>query len=111
LSIALHATRQLWDPPLALLWEAGLSSLSCSQPLLLFPHLFTESSALRVQLLAPSPFSGGRLSVPPPSLLLVLEYNSLFVLFSFVGGRDSICPGAVLDYVPKGIGRGVTCGA
>jgi hypothetical protein len=38
-----------------------------------------------------------------PPLLSVLDYNSLFMLFSFVeGGVGSICPGAVLDYVPGG---------
>jgi hypothetical protein len=31
----------------------------------------------------------------------MLDYNSLFMLFSFVGGGDSICPGAELDYVPR----------
>jgi hypothetical protein len=31
----------------------------------------------------------------------VLDYNSLFMLFNFVGGC-SIFPGAALDYVPVG---------
>jgi hypothetical protein len=32
----------------------------------------------------------------------MLDYNLLFMLFSFVGGRDSICSWAALDYVPGG---------
>jgi hypothetical protein len=35
-------------------------------------------------------------SIPP--LLLVLDYNLLYMLFSFVGGH-SICPKVVLDYI------------
>jgi hypothetical protein len=39
----------------------------------------------------------------------VLDYNLPFLLFGFVAGGDSVCPGAVLDYVPEGVGKGVTC--
>jgi hypothetical protein len=39
----------------------------------------------------------------------VLDYNLPFMLFSFVVG-SSICPGALLHYVP-GVGRGIMCGA
>jgi hypothetical protein len=41
-----------------LFWEVGFSPNSCSQLLLLFPHLVSESSALRVLLLAQTQFSG-----------------------------------------------------
>jgi hypothetical protein len=40
------------------------------------------------------PCSPGRFSIPIPLLLWVLDYSSLFILFSFVGGV-SVCPGAV----------------
>jgi hypothetical protein len=65
--------------------------------------------SLRFQLLAPPTFSGDRFSVPPPPPLSVLDYNSLFMLFSFDGG-GSVCPEAALDYVPGGE-QGVACGA
>jgi hypothetical protein len=32
----------------------------------------------------------------------VLDYSFLFMLFGFVGGGNSIGPGAVLYYVPMG---------
>jgi hypothetical protein len=41
----------------------------------------------------------------------VLDYNLLFMLFSFVDGAGLIYPGAVLHYVPRGICRGVVCDA
>jgi hypothetical protein len=43
----------------------------------------------------------GQVPGSTPPLLSVLDYNSLFMFFSFIGGRSSICPGAVLDYVPR----------
>jgi hypothetical protein len=53
---------------------------------------------LRVWLLAPPLFSGvGSVSVPLPPPLLVLDYSSLFKLFSFAGVGFSL-PRAVMDY-------------
>jgi hypothetical protein len=44
--------------------------------------------------------------------MLVSDYSSLFMAFSFAGGGGSVCPGAVLDFFP-GMGRvamsGVQC--
>jgi hypothetical protein len=69
-----------------LLWEVGLSPC---HPLMLEQHLFTESSALRVCLLDPPPFSRAGSAFHPSPLLSVLDYNLLFMLFSFVGGVQS----------------------
>jgi hypothetical protein len=33
---------------------------------------------------------------------MVLDYNSTFMLFSFVGEGSSTCPGNVLDYASRG---------
>jgi hypothetical protein len=41
-------------------------------------------------------------NIPPPPPLLELDYSSLFILFSFVGGRGSVFPQAALDYVSRG---------
>jgi hypothetical protein len=53
--------------------------------------------------LAPFPTSvlQGRFSISPPHPLLVLDYSSLFMFFSFAGGGSSVCLGAVLDYYPR----------
>jgi hypothetical protein len=48
-----------------LLWEVGLSLNSRSQPLLLYPCLFTESLMLRVCLFAPFLFSGAGSALHP----------------------------------------------
>jgi hypothetical protein len=53
-------------------------SLSAFVALPIFVHW--EFSSL------PTPALRGRFSVPPPPPLLVLDYSSLFMLFSFVGG-------------------------
>jgi hypothetical protein len=58
----------------------------------------TESSAP-----CPTSILWDRFSVPPPPPLSVLDCSLLFMLFSFVVGGSSFCPGAVLHYVPKGL--------
>jgi hypothetical protein len=112
------------------LWEVGLSPHSCSQPLY-FAHLcllIVQFFLWEAGLFAPPLFSAfvpcfaflcWELSSLPhphslrlfqhstPHPLLVVNYNSLFLLFSFLQG-DSICPGAALDL--RG-GWGVTYGA
>jgi hypothetical protein len=60
-----------------------------SQPLLLYPCSFTESLAL-----SPTPVLWGRFSVLPPPPLFVLDYSSLFMLFSFVGEWFSLPRGS-----------------
>jgi hypothetical protein len=75
----------------------------CSIPaliLFLFLPSFTKSLAP-----CPTPFLGASLVFyPNPAVhLSVLDYNSLFILFSFVGGRGTIFPGTALDYVPGGL--------
>jgi hypothetical protein len=64
--------------------------------------LFTES-------LAPYPtaVNWGRFRVSPhPAVGVQLQ----FAVYAFqCCGEDSIFPGAVLEYVPQGVGRGVTC--
>jgi hypothetical protein len=77
-----------------------------SQPLLLYPRLFIESSAP-----CPTPVLLGRLSIPLPPPLSVLDYSSLCMLFSFVGcGEDLVCPGTELDFVPGGwVGSHTRC--
>jgi hypothetical protein len=60
-------------------WEVGLLPNAYSQPSLLYPHFLTESLALRVRLLAPS-----------PPLLSVLGYSLLFMFFSFAGVAFSL---------------------
>jgi hypothetical protein len=54
---------------------------------------------------SPAPFSTpvpwGRFSIPPLSLQSLLDYSLLFVFFSFVW-EPSVCPGAMIDYVPRG---------
>jgi hypothetical protein len=62
------------------LLEVDLSPHPHSQPLLLLLLAFTESSAP-----GPIPVLQGRLSIPPPFLLSALDYNLLFMLFTFVG--------------------------
>jgi hypothetical protein len=61
-----------------------------SQLLLLDLHSFTESSPLRVQLLAPPLFSRAGSAFCPPPLLSVLDYSFLFMQFSFVGEVQSV---------------------
>jgi hypothetical protein len=58
-----------------------------------------------------SPLFSGVGAASTLHLLLVLEYNSLFMPFQFSWGGVSICPGAALDYVPVRGGKGVMCGA
>jgi hypothetical protein len=58
LNTGLCPIRSALGSTIALLWEVGLSLHPNSQPLLLLPHSFIESSALRVWLLAPPPLSG-----------------------------------------------------
>jgi hypothetical protein len=70
LSTALSPVRLAQWSTMALLWEVCLLPHPCSQPLLHFLPFLNEGSAPR--------------SAPPP--LLVLDYNLLFMLFSFVGG-------------------------
>jgi hypothetical protein len=57
----------------------------------------------------PIPILWDRFSIPLPPLLLVLDYSSMFMFFSFAGGvgYGSVCPGAALDYFPQGMGRRV----
>jgi hypothetical protein len=68
-----------------LLWEICLSAYPYSQPLLLYMCV-TESLVLRVQLLAPPPFSRAGSAFHPCLPLLVLDYSLLFMFFSFSGG-------------------------
>jgi hypothetical protein len=51
------------------------------------------------EILAPciTPIVWGRLSIPPPPLISVLDYNSLFMFFNFPGGWGSVCSRVVLD--------------
>jgi hypothetical protein len=52
------------------------------------------------------PHSPGQVQCSTPPWLLVLDYNPLLMLSSFVGGGFNL-PGPVLDYVPQGLGGGV----
>jgi hypothetical protein len=85
-----------------LLWEVGLLPYSHSQPLLLFPPC-----SLSVQLLALPPFSVTGSAFHPP-FLSVLDYNSLFMLFSFVQGGFNL-PKGYAGVCSQGVGRGVMC--
>jgi hypothetical protein len=50
-------------------------------------------------------------SIPPPPPLLVVDYNLLFMLFSFVRREGMpVCPGAVLDFAPRvWVGKSHVC--
>jgi hypothetical protein len=67
----------------------------CSQPLLLFLPLFTESSAH-----CPTPILWAKFSIPTHlCCLCYITIHCLYCPILLVGG--SICPGVVLDYVPR----------
>jgi hypothetical protein len=68
-----------------LLWEVGLLQHPYSQSLLLYSCSFTK-----ILVPGPTPILWGRFSVPHPPLLLVLDYSSLFTLFSCVVGGFSL---------------------
>jgi hypothetical protein len=115
-SVLVH---QLRDPPPAPFWDVGLLPHPYFQTLCLASPLLGASSALLGSwLVTPSllsafvtfptfvhwefgslshPCSLGQIQLSTQLPLLVLNCNSLFMLFSFVGG-NSICLGAVLDY-------------
>jgi hypothetical protein len=79
-----------------------LTALPRSQSLLFYPHLFTESSVLRVCFLAPPQFSGAgsafHLHLHCQCWITVhcLCFSVLLESVSFC----SVCPGAALYYVP-----------
>jgi hypothetical protein len=58
----------------------------------------------------PTPVLQGRFSIAPPSLLLVLDYSSLFMFFSFAWGGFSLSRGCA-GLFSWGVGRGVMHGA
>jgi hypothetical protein len=87
------------------LWDVGLLPYHCSQPLLLFPRLFSESLAV-----CPTPVLWGRFNVPPTHTLSMLEYNLLLILFSSVG-RGFNMPKDCTGLCSPGVGRGVTHGS
>jgi hypothetical protein len=65
--------------------------------------------------LCPTPVLQGRFSIPPPPLMSVLDYSSLFMVFSFAGEGGSICPGGYAGLffrggVELGVGRGARHG-
>jgi hypothetical protein len=95
-----------WVPFGGWLVASPLFSAFIAYPLFIHWEFGTENSTP-----CPTPLLWGRFRLPPPPLLLVLGYSWLFMLFNFVGGGDSICPGALLDYVSQGLGRSVTRGA
>jgi hypothetical protein len=104
----------------SLLGEIGLLLQPCSRPLLgarsssgrLDCHLILAFVTFLMvipwefgtECLGPchNPILWGRFSIPLPPMLLVLDYSSLYMLFSFVGGKGSVCPRAALDCVPRG---------
>jgi hypothetical protein len=93
---------QLWDPLLALLWkEACCLSCVCS----LRVHWWEFNSL-------PCPLSLGQVQYSIPSLLPVLDYSSLFMCFSFVGGWGGFSlSGSRTCLCSQGVVRGVTRGA
>jgi hypothetical protein len=116
------------DPPLALLWEIGLSLCTHSQPLCLSQPLqgassssgrlafhpalalslcfFTHIRSLRVWLLAPPSFSGGRFRVPLPTLLSVLRYGSLWAelcQFSISSCLSPMCYTKADFFIPESL--------
>jgi hypothetical protein len=93
LSTALSLRKLAQQFSIPLLWEADLLH-HCSQILLPVPPSLVEIFG---SLLHPCSPRLVQCSTPPP--LSVVDYNSLFMFLSFVQG-GSICPGAVLDYVP-----------
>jgi hypothetical protein len=90
---------------MAQLWEVSLLPHPCSQPLLLFLPSFTESLAP-----CPTPVHQGQVQCSTPPLMLMLDYNLLFMLFSFFGGRSNL-PRRCAGLCSLGVGRGVMCGA
>jgi hypothetical protein len=58
------------------------------------------------------PILQGRISIPPLPLLVVLDYSSLFMFFSFVGGRGrfNLTRGCTALCSRGVVSRGVTCG-
>jgi hypothetical protein len=128
LNDAMFPRDQLWDPtpvcfgtwpvphphsqPLCFSWpllsarsSSGMLACQSSPALRLcsFPafcwEFGTESESL---VPCPNPILVGRFSIPPTPLLVVLDYCSLFIFFSFPGEGGSVCPGAVLGYFPRG---------
>jgi hypothetical protein len=72
-------------------WEVSFSPQPYSQPLFLTLPLFAESSAP-----CPTSVLQGWFSVPPHPLLSVVVYK-----FTVYVRGDSICPQAVLDFIPR----------
>jgi hypothetical protein len=99
---------QLWDPPPAPLWEVSLSPYPCFQSLLLFPHSFTESLALRVQLLAPPPLSQAD-SVFHPHLFDQCYITICYLCFAVLlgAGRGISLPRSSAGLCSQGTGKGV----
>jgi hypothetical protein len=86
---------------LQLLWELGLLPCSCSQTSLLYMHI-TESLAPCPTLVLPG--RGQVQSSTPTSAVGVrLQFpDYVFPLLLWGGGGRLVCPGAVLDYFPRG---------
>jgi hypothetical protein len=97
---------QLRDPPPAPLWEVGLLSHPCSQPLLLFSPLFSECLAP-----CPTPVFWGRFSVPPhPHCQCYITICCL--CFSVLLGGFNLprgCAGLCSQRMYKGLACGGCC--
>jgi hypothetical protein len=128
LNSALCPMKSALDPPPDLLCELGLPPHPCSQPLhLSWPLLSSSSSSgrlacyptlalslccftcvhsLRVQYWEcgslPHSHPLGQVQCSPPPLLFVLDYNSLFMLFNFVGGNVRSAQGLCWIMFPGG---------
>jgi hypothetical protein len=87
------------------LWKVGLS-LHPALHLCSLSHL----CSLIVCLLAPTPFSKAGSAFHTHTPLSVVDYNSLFMLFSFVGWWFNL-PRGCAGLCSWGLGRGVACGA
>jgi hypothetical protein len=81
----------------------------CSTPAVHLCCFFCVSS-LRVQLLAPLLFSGA-VSRVQPHLCCQCQISVHCLCFSILLGRGSVCPEAVLGYVPQRMSRRITCNA
>jgi hypothetical protein len=103
-SSVLNAALCLWRSALGSTTSAvlggSLSPSSCSQPLLPYPCLFTESFVLRVWLLAP-PLSPGQFPDSPPAPTIGVRLQFAVYELQFCWGV-SVCPGAALVYVSRG---------
>jgi hypothetical protein len=99
LNAALCPRDYFWDPSPALLWEVGLLPHLCSQPMLLYPNLFTESSAL-----CPIPRLLRQAQHSTSTATVHVRLQSAVCVSVLLEGEGSFCPGAVLDYFPMWYG-------